>query len=1507
MSDTYDYSGIIRQQTAGPANAAIAATDGVPPEAAATALQHGPNANVNPAVGMYSPQEVQQQAATTQQQQVLGQNSRVAAWIAAANPAHVAAAKDDLPGLAKISDKLQESPWAVPAGNPLQAIGTMIANQYKEGEQQYKEALAQKHQGGLGNWISGAYNAIQAGIGGASAPIAPVINAAGDTYYHWSVDAGATPEQAKAQTETFLTDLMLGDAIPGIHGGGALADPIVGGRGGKPEADAIRAGVAQVDAAKATGLQETIANTQVHARSPSTMSDFIGSQVPERVVHVDPDAIIEHVLAQGHDLPWPELGPQMARAVSDGDMLEVPFERYHSEVAGQPYAEALNSNTIFREGGMTLEDAKGVKPEAEGEAAQPTTKAPIELPEDFTPEETTRATTLAAKAETATEQVFREQYLTPVPINHAGDIGMTTEELTQYGDRMRAASEEARSRAVDTAVRQIKREREPEWKEALAKHTEDGRQEVEAQRNVIARRLLQGDKLDTDLLKVKYPDEFARLPKDIHGKLGLIPDDAVGEELGYGSLKEMLNDQAFLHQAATDVGAKNLDQYVDKRAKAIGQARTEQQLGDNFFTPEGLREMAMRLVPEDKAEGTLIDEWRYTAKLAGKEGINLGDIKAQAKESFRGQRVGDVTNIQRLNDRIFRLAEKAQRALAKDQFGAAFGYKQLQFQRRLQLKEALSFRRDFNAATKQWSWLAGSRTLPNMDQMALNFIHSIQAEMGYPVSTHAADLPAISDLPNYINARNTAGGELIQSDIPPRDNQPIGKYLNSLTTDQFRGLQDMFQSMAKDGRNQQQVTRAGKAQSVDAVRTATINSLNRYSRDIGREERESPTVVQKLDATRRGWDSALVRMEQLLLDFTGRDPDHPLMDIWHQMMDGKGWKDDKLIAMSKHFESIGKQLGKGFDDWLEARVGDAAAGTGFLPPATRSGDHLFITNKDVVVASAHMGDAEALRKFAEGYETTPAAIEAIVHTHMTNDAWTYTQGMWDAFGMMSKDAQEAYLNRSGVHLQMVEPRPFEVPDKAGNNPVKATVGRKFSGGYYPISYDWDNLPQTQKMMLQSDEVLGAKEFRTFTPASNYLKARTKFTGPIDMSLDMVYTRLRQMAHDIAYRDPLMDMQKVLLHPDVKDAIATKYGPEYIRTVEDYIKAVAGAETGGGKGMRVLTNAVNYLSNAQQISLIGFNPGTVFKHGLTAAFHSMQTVGPGEFLKASVDLYRGGGDLRRQLDTESSELRYRHLNANERARESFENLQGEDNWRSKIKRASVWAIAELDKESARQVYMAAKQKELDRQTANGQPLDQDKAIALGNQAVRQAHGSTGVTDAAAILRADDSLWGAIASSETRFMNFFNHNYNRMREIPQAFGYAGEAPDVARGLGLLLTYGAITGSVGAIIGGEVSIGIPILSDIANAAAWVAGGMKGTPRGGMLMQFGFLYGHVANDIAQVVGDKNTNSPAHRRHIQNLIADGSNAALTTAQLPGNVVAKLERFAFHIADPHAYPKRSVH
>jgi hypothetical protein len=100
------------------ASANLAGTAGVAPDQAANVIRMAPQAGIPPSVGMHTPSLVEEASTGRIQQDTLRDNPFLAEWVANADPSHVAAAKDDLPGLAAIGRVV---------GGTFGAIGTGMA------------------------------------------------------------------------------------------------------------------------------------------------------------------------------------------------------------------------------------------------------------------------------------------------------------------------------------------------------------------------------------------------------------------------------------------------------------------------------------------------------------------------------------------------------------------------------------------------------------------------------------------------------------------------------------------------------------------------------------------------------------------------------------------------------------------------------------------------------------------------------------------------------------------------------------------------------------------------------------------------------------------------------------------------------------------------------------------------------------------------------------------------------------------------------------------------------------------------------------------------------------------------------------------------------------------------------------------------------------------------------------------------------------------------------------
>jgi hypothetical protein len=109
-----------------------------------------------------------------------------------------------------------------------------------------------------------------------------------------------------------------------------------------------------------------------------------------------------------------------------------------------------------------------------------------------------------------------------------------------------------------------------------------------------------------------------------------------------------------------------------------------------------------------------------------------------------------------------------------------------------------------------------------------------------------------------------------------------------------------------------------------------------------------------------------------------------------------------------------------------------------------------------------------------------------------------------------------------------------------------------------------------------------------------------------------------------------------------------------------------------------------------------------------------------------------------------------------------------------RRFAFYGVSALDMGSAAPTWMGAYMKGMDPQTKGGLGLSEDSAIDYANRAVRNAHGGGGVKDLSAVQRDK-----GVISLATMFYSFWNHMYNRQRDL--AKGYGNLPQSIAQGTG------------------------------------------------------------------------------------------------------------------------------
>ncbi len=260
-------------------------------------------------------------------------------------------------------------------------------------------------------------------------------------------------------------------------------------------------------------------------------------------------------------------------------------------------------------------------------------------------------------------------------------------------------------------------------------------------------------------------------------------------------------------------------------------------------------------------------------------------------------------------------------------------------------------------------------------------------------------------------------------------------------------------------------------------------------------------------------------------------------------------------------------------------------------------------------------------------------------------------------------------------------------------------------------------------------------------------------------LDMLPARAKKMIHDVAMRPAVINASKIFYDKDVRGAIFKHFGAEWRDMLVPYLVDVANSANYMPKQQRIFTGVSEFIRQNMISTLVGFNPGTVLKHGPTAAVQSLHEVGPINFLKATKSLFsinERTGETNWQFAMKNSdELQRRHRNYEETLGGTVNQMMPQNAFmslRQTVQKFSATPVAISDLLSAVPTWLAKYETSIDEGGSHGD------AVFDANRAVRRAHGSTAITNRSQVMRG-----GAMSQWMASVYGFFNHIMNRQYEL------------------------------------------------------------------------------------------------------------------------------------------------
>jgi len=478
-------------------------------------------------------------------------------------------------------------------------------------------------------------------------------------------------------------------------------------------------------------------------------------------------------------------------------------------------------------------------------------------------------------------------------------------------------------------------------------------------------------------------------------------------------------------------------------------------------------------------------------------------------------------------------------------------------------------------------------------------------------------------------------------------------------------------------------------------------------------------------------------------------------------------------------------------EWIEA-LGDATN-----PRAS-------LSKQGRLMVALNWGNDTNRQRLTAGFGWTQAQVEAVLDTLDRRD-WQFVQSVWDHYETYWPDIVAKQTRVVGL-----------APEKVDATPVFTKYG-EFRGGYHPIKFEGQLSAKVHNLEdASAADMQKAAAYVHATTARGHLEARAEgnITLPVRLDFGVIWEHVGQVIHDLTHHEMLIDVGRILGGDEVSSAIVDTLGIEAFNQYRTALKDIA---VGDVPARHTMERALGHLRTGSTVVGLAWSLTTVALQplGLT---QSMVRIGPMHVAKGLSRWLRGADAMTTTVSgihAKSVFMANRHRTMMREIHE-IRNRLGVDTGKytgwldaalrgmsaDKVTKQGLsdsyfWMIGRAQMVADIPTWIGMYEKAI-ADPANLKEdgtVDDERAVALADQAVLDSQGGGQIKDMAAVQRGGPAwkLW-------TNFYSFFNVTYNQWVEAKRKAQDGGRYPTTPAAIGrlavdymLLFTVPAVLGSI------------------------------------------------------------------------------------------------------------------
>jgi hypothetical protein len=771
-------------------------------------------------------------------------------------------------------------------------------------------------------------------------------------------------------------------------------------------------------------------------------------------------------------------------------------------------------------------------------------------------------------------------------------VGMTATEAENYtravGEAKRAAEEELSSKIM----RQWDRARKSWWNEKREGVKKEIAAEVSKRREYAALDAL--SKKDNELppgvhpmrlsrsaIENEFPDfELKNLPR-IYTREGGVHPDVAAEVFGYRSGSELLFDL----ETAEDKEVL-IERTTDEKMKEL--------YGD-ILTDGTLAVEAVKAVHNDKRSLLLHKELEHLAS------SNLAALKNIVRRVARPiptveavrEQAAEIVNVKRVRDLTPSLYQRAEakankeaiEAMLAGDLDAAFQAKQRELLNHELFRAATKAQEETDSIVNYLSKFNREPVRDRMGKAGADYLEQIDRlldRFDFRRGTTLKSIDKAKSLMAWMMEQEAAGQTV---DIPEKIlNEAYRQSYKETSYGDLSDLRDTIKNIEHLAILKNKLLASARARDMQAARdeiTAAIAS----NHDLTSKPIDlAPSLEKRLAEKAKLAIAEHTRMEFFFEFLDGEKKRGVVWEYFFKpVADSENKENDMRAADAKAFAEIFKEYTpKERARWFTEKIK--------VPELRNINVAENFTKSKLLAIALNWGNDYNREALLEGYGWEEPQVTKSLARLDARD-WRLVQNLWDHIDTYWPQVAEQERRLNGVAPEKVLNAPFSIKTSDG------TV-IDLRGGYYPIVFDgkqsWRQSVLDEKASVK--EMFGGNWARAMTRHGHTIERQSTGGKPLLLELNGLTNHISNVIHDLAYREAIIDINRLTNDPDIRGAIEAAAGREMAKQLNPWLHAIA-----GDKPREYTSVMEGFLGRARM-------GATVVNLGLKVTSSLMQTLG-----------------------------------------------------------------------------------------------------------------------------------------------------------------------------------------------------------------------------------------------------------------------------------------------------------